>query len=72
VTTRGRSALLWGAIGALAFLTLHGAYLLAGGTFLGTLPIAGVTTLVFGATAITSDYVERRLGRFDRRADERR
>jgi hypothetical protein len=54
---------LWGAVGALAFLVLHGAYLLVGGTFLGVGPIAGVTALVFGATALTADYTERRLGR---------
>jgi hypothetical protein len=61
VTPRGRAALLWGAIGALAFLVLHGAYLLVGGTFLGVGPIAGVTALVFAATAIASGYTERRL-----------
>ena len=66
MTDRGRSALLWGAIGALAFLTLHGAYLLVGGPFLGIVPIAGVTVLVFGVTVIVSDYAERRFGRFER------
>ena len=72
MTARGRSALLWGAIGALAFLTLHGAYLLVGGRFLGVAPIAGVAALVFGASAVASDYVERRLGRFVRADDGRR
>ena len=71
MTPRGRAALLWGAIGALAFLVLHGAYLLAGGPFLGLGPIAGVTGLVFATTAIASDYFERRLGGVEREVDGR-
>ena len=70
MTPRGRAALLWGAIGALAFLVLHGAYLLVGGAFLGVGPIAGVTALVFAATAVASDFAERRLGRAARSGPE--
>ncbi len=61
------SALLWGSIGALAFLVLHGAYLLVGGAFLGIGPIAAVAVGVFGATTLLSYYAERRFGLFVRR-----
>ena len=64
MTPRGHSALLWGAIGTLVFLVLHGAYLLVGGAFLGVGPIAGVAVLVFGMTSVTSYYAERRFGLF--------
>ncbi len=71
MTPRRLSALLWGAIGALGFLVLHGAYLLAGGPFLGIGPIAAVTALVFGVAAVSSYYAERRFGLFVRRVDDR-
>jgi hypothetical protein len=71
VTSQGGSAVLWGAIGALAFLVFHGAYLLFGGSFLGVGPIAGVTVLVFAAATGTSHYAERRLLRRDRERDDR-
>ena len=71
MTPRRRSALLWGAIGALAFLVLHGGYLLAGGPFLGIGPVAAVTALVFGVTAVSSYYAERRFGLFVGRIDGR-
>jgi len=71
VNPRRLSALLWGAIGALAFLVFHGAYLLAGGPFLGIGPIAAVTMLVFVAAAVSSYYAERRFGLFVRRAGDR-
>lgn len=61
---RLRSALLWGAVGALSFLVAHGGYLLAGGAFLGVGPVAGVTGVVFVATAVASYYTERRFGLF--------
>jgi hypothetical protein len=54
VTARGKSALLWGGVGALSFLVLHQGYLLAGGRFLGLAPVAAVAVLVFaGTTALT-------------------
>ncbi len=68
---RRLSALLWGAIGALAFLVFHGAYLLAGGPFLGIGPIAAVAVVVFVAAATASYYAERRFGLFVRRVDDR-
>ncbi|PSQ39306.1 hypothetical protein BRD13_03645 [Halobacteriales archaeon SW_5_70_135] len=41
-----RDALAWGAVGSLAFLVLHQAYLLAGGRFLGVGAVAGVALSV--------------------------
>lgn len=72
IDSRRLSAVLWGLIGALSFLLLHGAYLLAGGPFLGTGPIAGVTVVVFVAAAAGSYVVERRFGLFVRRSGENR
>lgn len=66
MTPGGRSVLLWGTIGALGFLVLHGAYLLFGGGFLGVGPIAAVTVLVFAAATVTSYYAERRFGQSSR------
>jgi len=56
-----RRSALWGLIGALGFLVLHGGYLLVGGTFLGVVPVAGVTLAVFAAATLASAYAERRL-----------
>ena len=71
MTPRRRSALLWGAVGALAFLSLHGAYLLFGGDFVGLGPIALVTTVVFASTTAASYYTERRFGAFVRGRNDR-
>ena len=58
---RRRSALLWGAVGALAFLVLHQGYLLVGGSFLGFGPIVGVTGVVFGASTASAFVLEPRI-----------
>ncbi len=70
MTPRRRSALLWGVVGAFAFLALHGTYLLFGGAFLGVGSITVVTGIVFGATAVASYHAERRFGPYDRRLDD--
>jgi hypothetical protein len=62
MTPRRRSALLWGAVGALSFLVLYGAYLGGGGAFLGIGPVAAVAVAVFAASAVASYYAERRVG----------
>jgi hypothetical protein len=59
---RQRSALLWGVIGALAFLALHQAYLLADGAFLGVGPVGAIAAVVFVGTALGAYYVEGRFG----------
>lgn len=59
-----KSALLWGAIGAMGFLVLHQGYLLIGGAFLGVGPVAAVTVLVFAGSALSSYAFETRFGRF--------
>ena len=64
---RRKSAALWGVVGALAFLSLHQAYLLLGGVFLGFAPIAGVAVVVFASTAVATYAAERRFGMFVRR-----
>ncbi len=56
-----KSALLWGVVGALAFLTLHQGYLLFGGEFLGFGPVALLTTTVFAVGATTTYLLEPRL-----------
>jgi hypothetical protein len=66
VTPRAKAAVLWGAIGALAFLAAHQAYLLADGAFLGVGPIAGVAVAVFVAAAASAYYLEGRLAAADR------
>jgi len=58
VTSRARAAVLWGAIGALAFLAAHQAYLLADGAFLGVGPVAGVALVVFAAASASAYYLE--------------
>jgi uncharacterized membrane protein YhhN len=62
VTPEKRSALLWGAVGALAFLVAHQGYLLADGAFVGVGPLAAVTLVVFGAATLTAYYAEGRFG----------
>jgi hypothetical protein len=59
---RQKSALLWGAVGALAFLALHQAYLLADGPFLGVGPIGAIAVVVFVGTAASAYYLEGRVG----------
>ena len=66
-TPRGLSALLWGLVGSLSFLVLHGGYLLLGGAFLGFGSIAAVTAVVFAVATAGSYYAERRFGLFARR-----
>ena len=61
MTSRARAAALWGAIGAMAFLVAHQAYLLADGAFLGIGPILGVALVVFGAASASAYYLEGRL-----------
>ena len=61
MTPRTKAAALWGAIGALAFLAAHQAYLLADGAFLGVGPVAGVALVVFAAAAASAYYLEGRL-----------
>jgi hypothetical protein len=62
MTARHRSALLWGVVGALSFLVLHGVYLGLGGAFLGLGAIAGITAAVFAASAVASYHAEGRVG----------
>ena len=61
-----KSALLWGAVGAMGFLVLHQGYLLFGGAFLGVGPVAAVALVVFVASAFASYVLETRFGRFSR------
>ena len=58
MTPRAKAAALWGAIGALAFLAAHQAYLLADGVFLGVRLVAGVAVAVFTAAAASAYYLE--------------
>ena len=60
MTSRARAAVLWGAIGAMAFLVAHQAYLLADGAFLGIGPVLGVALVVFGAASASAYYLEGR------------
>lgn len=52
------TALLWGVVGALAYLVLHQGYLLFGGTFLGFGPVVGVTLAVFGLSSVSAFALE--------------
>ncbi|MFQ3318634.1 MAG: hypothetical protein ACI8UR_002515 [Natronomonas sp.] len=61
MTSRAKSALLWGALGMLAFLVAHQAYLLLGGAFLGVGAVGAVAVVVFAATTSAAYYVEGRL-----------
>ncbi|MFW5965041.1 MAG: hypothetical protein ACOCQM_09245 [Natronomonas sp.] len=62
MTPRKRSALLWGVVGALAFLVAHQGYLLVDGAFVGVGPLASVTVAVFAASVLTAYYAEGRFG----------
>ena len=59
--SRARAAVLWGVVGAMAFLVAHQAYLLADGAFLGIGPVLGVALVVFGAASASAYYLEGRL-----------
>jgi hypothetical protein len=59
---RQKSALLWGAVGAFAFLVLHQGYLLADGAFLGVGPIAALAVVIFVGTAVSAYYLEGQFG----------
>ena len=61
MTPRAKAAVLWGAMGALAFLAAHQAYLLVDGAFLGAGPVAGVALVVFAAATASAYYLEGRL-----------
>ena len=65
MTPRARAAVLWGAIGAMAFLVAHQAYLLADGAFLGIGPVLGVALVVFAVTSAGAYYLEERLSPAD-------
>jgi hypothetical protein len=51
-----KSAVLWGLVGALAFLVLHQGYVLLGNTGVGLLPAIGVAVVV-GVVATVVSYV---------------
>ncbi|QLG63768.1 hypothetical protein [Halorarum salinum] len=62
MTPRGKSALLWGAIGALTFLVLaQGAVLLSVPLPVGFLGLLGVAAALGGLVAVVAHRVEHRL-----------
>ncbi|WP_010612101.1 hypothetical protein [Halococcus hamelinensis] len=63
---RTRSGLLWGVIGALAFLVLVQATELAGGLGIGLTPKLGLAVVVGLVTAVTSYVFETWLVRSER------
>lgn len=62
-----RSSLLWGLVGALAFLVLVQGYQLIRGEFVGFAPLFGVTVAVWVASAALAHVLRPRLRRFSRR-----
>lgn len=58
---RTKSAVLWGAVGALAFLALHQGYVLLGNTGVGLLPALGVAAVVGAVTTVVAYVGEREL-----------
>ncbi|MFC6952046.1 hypothetical protein ACFQGB_04145 [Halorubellus litoreus] len=56
-----KSALLWGAVGAMSFLVLHQGYVLLGNTGIGLLPAIGVAVVVGIVTTAVAYVGERRL-----------
>ena len=58
MTPRAKAAVLWGAIGTLAFLAAHQAYLLVDGAFLGVGPVTGVALVVFAAASASAYYLQ--------------
>jgi hypothetical protein len=67
VTPRTRSALLWGLVGAFAFLALGQGYRLVAALPLDTLGLLGVSVVVGGVTALLAYVVEPRLERNEQR-----
>lgn len=63
VSPRTRSALLWGLVGAMAFLALAQGYRLLASLGLGTLALVGVAVVVGGVTALLAYVAEPRLVR---------
>jgi hypothetical protein len=63
VNRRARSALLWGLVGALAFLVLAQGYRLLASLGLDTLALVGVAVVVGGVTALLAYVAELRLAR---------
>jgi hypothetical protein len=65
---RIKSSLLWGVVGALAFLVLYQGYLLVGGQGVPIAAVAGVALAVLvGATALSyfgEGWLAKRNGRF--------
>ncbi|MFD1647157.1 hypothetical protein [Haloarchaeobius litoreus] len=53
---RTKSALLWGAVGVFAFLTLHQGYVALGGESIGILPAVGLGFVV-GTVVAAAAYV---------------
>ena len=63
---RARSALLWGAVGAVAFLALGQGYRLVAALALDTLGLLGVAVVVGSVTALLAYAAEPRLTRLGR------
>ena len=62
VDARTKSTVLWGVVGALAFLVLAQGYLLIAGQRVAYTPLLGVAAVVFAAAAATSPVAAGRLG----------
>jgi hypothetical protein len=63
---RAKSALLWGVVGALAFLVLHQGYVLLENDGIGVLPAAGVAVVVGLVTTASARVLQ---DRFDDRLE---
>ncbi|MFB6168863.1 MAG: hypothetical protein ABEJ43_08455 [Haloferacaceae archaeon] len=63
MSPRTRSALLWGAVGAFAFLALGQGYRLVAALAVDTPGLLGVAALVGGVTALLAYVAEPRLAR---------
>lgn len=66
MSPRARSALLWGLVGASAFLALGQGYRLVAALALDTLGLVGVGVVVGGVTALLAYAAEPRLARLGR------
>jgi len=66
VNPRVKASLLWGAVGAMAFLVLHQAYLLVDGEFTSIGAVAAVTLLVGIVAGVASYLAEGWLARKER------
>ena len=62
-TAVAKSAVLWGLVGALAFLVLHQGYVLVGNDGIGILPAVGIAVVVGVITTGVTYVGERRLGK---------